>query len=139
MIVAVAQVALLVREYEEALAFYRDVLGFLVVEDTPLAPAKRWIRLRAPGAGGSEILLSRATDDAQRSLVGRQAGGRVLFFLHTDDFDGDVARLRNRGVAFVEPPRREPYGTVTVFLDCYGNRIDLIGPARLSEPWSPKP
>lgn len=128
MITTVAQVALLVREYEEAKAFYCGVLGFEVVEDTALA-AKRWVRLRAPGGGGSELLLSRAVDDAQRSAVGRQAGGRVLFFLHTDDLDADHRALLAKGVEFTEPPRVERYGKVAVFKDLYGNRIDLIQPA----------
>lgn len=128
MIVSVAQVALLVREYDEAIAFYRDVLGFVLVEDTPLPVGKRWVRLRAPGGGGAEILVSRAVDDAQRASVGRQAGGRVLFFLHTDDFDGDVLRLRKHDVRIDEGPWDHDYGQVVVFRDLYGNRIDLIAP-----------
>ena len=114
------------REYEEALAFYQGILGFVLVEDTALPGGKRWVRLRAPGGGGAEILLSRAVDDTQLASVGHQAGGRVLFFLNTNDFDGDFAHLRERGVDFVEGPLEHSYGKVAVFRDCYGNRIDLI-------------
>ena len=126
MILGVAQVALLVREYDEAIAFYAGVLGFLVVEDTQL-DTKRWIRLRAPGEHGAELVLSRA-NDAQREYVGNQAGGRVCLFMHTSDLDADYARLVAAGVTFTEPPRLAPYGRVAVFLDLYGNRIDLIEP-----------
>lgn len=127
MITGIAHTALLVREYEEAIDFYCGTLGFKVVEDTRLAK-KRWVRLAAPGGGGSEILLSRAVDDKQRAAVGNQTGGRVLFFFHTDDFDGDYARLKSRGVTFHEGPWDHAYGKVAVFKDLYGNRIDLIEP-----------
>lgn len=127
MITGLAQVALLVRDYDEALEFYRDKLGFEVVEDTAL-PNKRWIRLRAPGKNGSELLLSKAVDDAQRANVGRQAGGKVLFFLHTDDLKSDHQRLSSEGVEFTEGPFEADYGRVAVFKDLYGNRIDLIEP-----------
>jgi len=130
-ITGLAQTALLVREYDEALRFYRDVLGFEVVEDTQL-PNKRWIRLKARGGDGSEILLSRAVDEKQRAAVGNQTGGRVLFFLHTDDLDDDYRRLREKGVEFVEGPFEHGYGKVAVFKDLYGNRIDLIQPVRLA-------
>jgi catechol 2,3-dioxygenase-like lactoylglutathione lyase family enzyme len=129
MITGVAQLALLVRDYDEALAFYCGKLGFVIVEDTPLGE-KRWVRLQAPGGQGSQILLSRAGDDQQRVAVGNQAGGRVLFFLHTDDLEADFARLRSIGVEFTESPRNETYGKVAVFKDLYGNRIDLIEPGR---------
>jgi len=97
MITGTAHTALFVREYEEAIEFYCGKLGFIVVEDTQLKN-KRWIRLRAPGGAGSEILLSRAVDDKQRASIGNQTGGRVLFFLHTDDFDSDYARFRASGI-----------------------------------------
>ena len=129
MIVGVAHTALLVREYQEAKSFYCGVLGFIVVEDTPLSGGKRWVRLRAPGQQGSEILLSRAVDDKQRAAVGSQTGGRVLFFLHTDDFDADHKAFLSKGVEFVEGPFDHEYGKVAVFKDLYGNRIDLIEPA----------
>jgi catechol 2,3-dioxygenase-like lactoylglutathione lyase family enzyme len=133
MIVGVAHTALLVREYEEAKAFYCGKLGFHVVEDSPLPAGKRWVRLRAPGKQGSEILLSRAVDDKQRAAVGNQAGGRVLFFLHTDDFDADHAKFRASGIEFTEGPWDHAYGKAAVFKDLYGNRIDLIEPRRITK------
>jgi catechol 2,3-dioxygenase-like lactoylglutathione lyase family enzyme len=120
--VIVAMVALLVREYDEAIAFYRDALGFTLVEDTQM-PHKRWVRMRA--GGGAELLLSRAAGD-QAAYVGKQAGGRVLLFLHTQDFDGDLARMRGAGVHFTEEPRTETWGRVVVVEDLYGNRLDVI-------------
>lgn len=130
MITGVAHTALLVREYEEALEFYCGKLGFVLVEDTLLPGGKRWVRIRAPGGKGSDILLSRAASDEQRAAVGKQAGGRVLFFFHTDAFDADYATFRAAGIEFTEGPFDQPWGKVGVFKDCYGNRIDLIGPAK---------
>jgi catechol 2,3-dioxygenase-like lactoylglutathione lyase family enzyme len=132
MITGVAHTALLVREYDEAKKFYCGLLGFTVTEDTLLPTGKRWVRLRAPGGAGSEILLSRAVDDKQRAAVGNQTGGRVLFFLHTDDFNGDYELFRSRSIEFTEEPLDAPYGRVAVFKDLYGNRIDLIGPTKVS-------
>lgn len=125
-----AAVALVVREYDEAIAFFTQALGFALVEDTPLGDGKRWVVL-APGGEGSagcRLLLARATSDTQREAVGRHAGGRVGWFLHTDDFDASLQRLRAHGVRLTEAPRQEPYGRVVVFLDLYGNRWDLIEP-----------
>jgi catechol 2,3-dioxygenase-like lactoylglutathione lyase family enzyme len=130
MIVGIAHTALLVREYEEAKQFYCGKLGFSVVEDTALPTGKRWVRLLAPGKQGSELLLSRAVDDQQRAAVGNQTGGRVLFFLHTDDFDADYDLFRSRGIEFTEGPFDHEYGRVAVFKDLYGNRIDLIEPRK---------
>jgi predicted enzyme related to lactoylglutathione lyase len=127
MILGVALLALVVRDYEEAKAFYCEKLGFTVAEDTALGN-KRWIRLRAPGEMGAEILLSKAVSEEQRFAVGRQAGGRVLFFMHTNNLSEDYNKLRALGVKFTEEPRAEPYGLVAVFCDLYGNRIDLIEP-----------
>jgi catechol 2,3-dioxygenase-like lactoylglutathione lyase family enzyme len=126
---AVRQFALLVDDYDAALAFYVSLLGFSLVEDTPLGADKRWVRVRAPG-GGSDLLLARAVTDEQRSRVGDQAGGRVFLFLDTTDFAADHARLCSLGVRFLEEPRRESYGTVAVFVDLYGNKIDLVEPNR---------
>lgn len=123
-----AAVALLVPDYDEAIAYFTRVLGFDLVEDTWLSAEKRWVRVRPPGSGGTSILLARAASDEQRAAIGRQGGGRVWLFLHTDDFAADHGRLLAAGVAFAEPPRREPYGTVAVFTDRYGNRWDLIEP-----------
>lgn len=119
------QVALVVRDYGEAVAFYVGILGFALVEDTDLGGGKRWVRVRAPGGG--DLLLARATTDDQRSRIGDQTGGRVLLFLKTPDFEAEHARLSALGVRFVEAPRHESYGTVAVFVDLYGNKIDLIG------------
>lgn len=126
-----AHVALLVRDYDEALAWYTGCLGFRVVEDTPLTPSKRWVLVAPPGApGGREtaLLLARAVGPEQGAAVGRQGGGRVFLFLHTDDCARDRAGMEARGVRFVEPTREEPYGTVAVFEDLYGNRWDLVQP-----------
>lgn len=121
-------VTLLVRDYDEAIAWFTGVLGFAVVEDTPVSPEKRWVRLRPPGAGPQAacVLLGRAVTPAQQAAVGRQGGGRVWLFLQTDDFARDHAAMTARGVRFVESPRRESYGTVAVFEDLYGNRWDLL-------------
>ena len=128
MITGIAHAALIVKEYEEAKEFYCEKLGFKVVEDTLLPSGKRWVRLGAPGEKGSEILLSRAVDEKQRASVGNQTGGRVLFFLHTDDFDSDYESFRSMGIEFTEGPWDDTYGRIAVFKDLYGNRIDLIGP-----------
>ncbi|HEY1957499.1 MAG TPA: VOC family protein [Polyangiaceae bacterium] len=119
-------VTLLVRDYDEALAFYVGKLGFVLLEDTDLGGGKRWVRVGPPGATEAALLLARATDDAQRASIGRQTGGRVAFFLETDDLARDHAALLARGVAFVRPPAEQPYGTVAVFEDLYGNRFDLV-------------
>ena len=122
----IAHVALLVRDYDEALAFFTQALGFRCVADTPLGGEKRWVLVAPPGDGGTALLLARAVGDAQRARVGDQTGGRVFLFLQTDDFARDHAAMRARGVRFVEAPRDEAYGTVAVFLDLYGNRWDLV-------------
>ncbi|MBX9582767.1 MAG: VOC family protein [Gemmataceae bacterium] len=128
MIRAVAAVALLVRDYDEAIAFYTAALGFLLLEDTPLGGGKRWVRVAPPG-GGTALLLARAATPDQLARVGDQAGGRVFLFLHTDDFGRDHRAMTARGVRFAGEPRREAYGTVAAFEDLYGNRWDLIQPA----------
>jgi catechol 2,3-dioxygenase-like lactoylglutathione lyase family enzyme len=122
---ALRRLALVVRDYDEAIAFYVGVLGFELLEDTSLGGDKRWVRVRAPGGG--ELLLARAVTGDQRTRVGNQTGDRVFLFVETDDFEADHARLLARGVRFLEAPRRESYGTVAVFVDLYGNKIDLIG------------
>jgi len=122
----VSQFAVTVREYDEALAFYVEKLGFEKVEDTDLGGGKRWVRVRPPGSGAS-ILLAKAVGDRQLASVGNQTGGRVFVFLETDDFWRDYNALVARGVSFVRPPTDEPYGTVAVFEDLYGNTFDLIG------------
>ncbi|MGW1881351.1 VOC family protein [Streptomyces sp. NPDC001970] len=130
----IALITLVVRDYDEAIAFYRDALGFTLVEDTDRGDGSRWVVVRpgdgsGSGSGGTDLLLARAKDDEQLASVGAQTGGRVGFFLHTDDFARDHARMTAAGVRFLEAPRHEPYGTVVVFEDLYGNRWDLLQPA----------
>ena len=125
----IGAVALLVADYDEAIAFYVGKLGFDLVEDTRLSADKRWVLVAPPGATETRLLLARAAGDDQVSRIGDQTGGRVGFFLHTDDFSRDHARMCAAGVRFREEPRREAYGTVAVFEDLYGNLWDLIGPA----------
>ncbi|MBS0378839.1 MAG: VOC family protein [Proteobacteria bacterium] len=128
---SLALVALLVRDYDEAIAFYVGVLGFTLVEDTPIpAQNKRWVIVAAPGATESALLLARASNEDQAARIGDQTGGRVFLFLHTDDFWRDFKRYSDRGVVFVRPPAREPHGTVAVFRDLYGNLWDLVQPSR---------
>lgn len=121
-----ARVALLVRDYDEAIAYYTGALGFRLLEDTRLSPEKRWVVVAPPGAAEAALLLARAATDEQRAQVGRQCGGRVFLFLHTDDFGRDHRAMRERGVEFEEEPRQEAYGRVAVFRDLYGNRWDLV-------------
>lgn len=122
-----ASIALLVRDYDEAIAYYTQKLGFDLLEDTDLGGGKRWVLVRPPGGNGASLLLARATNAEQARHVGNQSGGRVFLFLHTDDFAGDYARLKAAGVKFEEEPRQESYGKVAVFADLYGNRWDLVG------------
>lgn len=117
-------------DYDEAIAYFVGKLGFALLEDTPLSPTKRWVVVAPAGAREAALLLARANGPEQSAAVGRQGGGRVFLFLHTDDFARDYATWRARGVQFVEAPRDEPYGTVVVFEDLYGNRWDLIEPRR---------
>ncbi|MFD7631544.1 VOC family protein [Streptomyces sp. NPDC059851] len=126
----IALSALLVRDYDEAVDFYTRALGFTLVEDTPRPDGSRWVVVRPPGATESGLLLARAKDEDQRARVGDQTGGRVGFFLHTDDFARDHALMTAQGVRFLEEPRHEPYGSVAVFEDLYGNRWDLLQPTR---------
>ena len=122
----IGYVTLLVRDYDEAIAYYTRALGFELVEDKPLAPDRRWV-LVAPRKGeGTCLLLAKAWTPGQTRQIGEQAGGRVFLFLHTDDFNRDHELMRSRGVVFREEPRRESYGTVAVFEDLYGNRWDLL-------------
>ncbi len=123
----IAHVALLVRDYDEAIRWFTGKLGFKLLEDTPLSPGKRWVLAAPPGDGGASLLLARAATPVQSRAVGNQAGGRVFLFLHTDDFWRDYERMRDGGVEFVEGPREESYGTVAVFKDLYGNKWDLVG------------
>ena len=123
-----ALVSLVVPDYDAAIAFYVEGLGFALTQDTRLEGGKRWVTV-SPGSGGADLLLARAVGDAQRAAIGRQAGGRVWLFLHTDDFRRDRAAFKAAGAVFEEEARREAYGTVAVFRDPFGNRWDLIEPS----------
>jgi catechol 2,3-dioxygenase-like lactoylglutathione lyase family enzyme len=134
---ALGLVALVVRDYDEALSFYLDGLGFTLVEDTPIpAQGKRWVVV-SPGAAGARLLLAKASSDEQLARVGDQAGGRVFLFLYTDDCLRDHARLVAKGVTIVRPPEQQPHGTVAVFADLYGNLWDLIEPNARNRSWTP--
>lgn len=122
----IALFTITVRDYDEAIAFYTQKLEFELLEDTDLGGGKRWVRVRPRGSTGVAMLLARAATPEQEASVGRQAGGRVFVFLETSDFARDHAALVARGVRFVREPVEEPYGTVAVFEDLYGNLFDLI-------------
>lgn len=124
------QVALVVADYDEAIRFYTNVLGFDLVEDTPMSETKRWVVVKPKGEGIFTLLLAKAANEEQKSIIGNQAGGRVFLFLHTDDFRRDHKNLVEKGVEFVRGPSEEEYGTVGVFKDLYGNLWDLIQTAR---------
>jgi catechol 2,3-dioxygenase-like lactoylglutathione lyase family enzyme len=125
-------VSLVVHDYDDAIAFFAGTLGFELIQDSPATTndgrPKRWVVVRPPNSA-TGLLLARAEGDEQRSVVGRQHGGRVGFFLRVDDFDTEHRRMRSAGVEFVTEPRDEPYGRVAVFEDVAGNRWDLLGPA----------
>lgn len=123
----IAHVTLVVREYDEAIAFFTSAMGFELIEDTSLGDGKRWVVVGPAGSSGSSLLLARATLE-QSSSIGNQSGGRVFLFLHTDDFWRDYRAMRAKGVKFNEEPREESYGTVAVFEDLYGNKWDLLQP-----------
>ena len=124
---SIAHCTLVVRDYDEAIAFYVDRIGFELVADEPVDD-KRWVVVHPPGSTAG-LVLAQADGDAQAAVVGAQGGGRVWLFLHTDDFARDHARMTANGVRFLEAPRHEPYGTVAVWEDLYGNRWDLLQPA----------
>jgi catechol 2,3-dioxygenase-like lactoylglutathione lyase family enzyme len=124
-----ALTALVVRDYDEAIAFFVDVLGFRLVEDTPVPEQdKRWVIVAPPGSDGAGLLLARAVGEEQASRIGNQTGGRVFLFLYTDDFWRDYHGYRQKGVVFVREPKSERYGLVAVFRDLYGNLWDLVEP-----------
>ena len=123
---SIAHLALVVDDYDEAIRFYTEKLDFVLLEDTPQSPTKRWVLVAPPGAAECSLLLARGVGDEQRSRIGNQTGGRVFLFLRTDDFWRDYELLRGRGVTFVRDPKAEDYGTVAVFTDLYGNLWDLV-------------
>ena len=121
-------ITFLVRDYDEAIAFFTTKLGFELVEDSPLGEGKRWVVVGPPRSPGTKLLLAKAVTPEQIARIGDQAGGRVFLFLHTDDFRRDYDAIRSRGVRFLEAPREESYGTVAVFEDLYGHKWDLLQP-----------
>ena len=129
---SIACVSLVVRDYDEAIDFYVETLGFTLVEDSYIAAQdKRWVVVAPPGSAESRLLLARAVGDQQISRIGNQTGGRVFLFLHTDDIRRDYDRYRASGVKFVREPKVEAYGTVAVFEDLYGNLWDLVQPTAM--------
>ena len=124
MTAALGMLTLVVREYDEAIAYFTGALGFALIEDTRMSAEKRWVVVGAEG--GARMLLAKAANEAQAAAIGNQTGGRVFLFLYTPDFDATYARYLQAGVRFIETPRQEAYGKVVVFEDLYGNRWDLI-------------
>lgn len=128
----IAHVSIVVRDYDEAIAYYTTALNFKLVEDTPMGGGKRFVRVAPgssdPSSGEMCLLLARAANAEQESRIGNQTGGRVFLFLHTDDFDRDYTHMQKHDVRFIEQPRNETYGKVVVFEDLYGNRWDLVEP-----------
>lgn len=125
---ALALVTLVVRDYDEAIAYFTEALRFVLIEDRPLEAGKRWVVVAPSTAEGCRLLLARASTPRQSSHIGEQTGGRVALFLRTSDFASDFEHMRAHGVAFIEEPREEPYGRVVVFRDLYGNKWDLVQP-----------
>jgi catechol 2,3-dioxygenase-like lactoylglutathione lyase family enzyme len=127
MTIALSAVTYLVKDYDEAILWFTTKLGFRLLEDTDLGDGKRWVRV-APSTTGTCFVLAKASDDAQQQAISNAAGGRVAYFLYTDDFAASHARMIKAGIRFRENPRQESYGTVAVFEDLYGNGWDLIQP-----------
>ncbi|MGN7919120.1 MULTISPECIES: VOC family protein [Lysobacter] len=123
---SIGSIALVVADYDEAIAYYTQALGFVLLEDVDQGGGKRWVRVAPAGGAQTALLLAQAVGEEQGSRIGNQTGGRVGFFLHTDDFWRDHAAMVGHGVRFMETPRVETYGTVAVFEDLYGNRWDLL-------------
>ena len=126
---AIAQIAIVVKDYDEAIDFYTNKLNFTLVEDTRLSETKRWVLVRPSGSSnGCQLLLAKAASEEQHSRIGNQTGGRVFLFLHTDNFQRDFESMKAKGIEFVRGPSTESYGIVAVFKDLYGNLWDLIEP-----------
>ena len=126
----IAHIALVVSDYDEAIQFYTEKLGFELIEDTKLSNTKRWVIVAPKGSNGCSLLLAKAATEEQTSRVGNQTGGRVFLFMHTDNLQRDYDALQNKGVTFVRTPATEAWGTVAVFKDLYGNLWDLIEPSK---------
>ena len=132
---SIVHIALVVRDYDEAIEFFTKKLDFKLVEDTyQPAQDKRWVLIEPPGSSGTQVLLARATTPEQERAIGNQTGGRVFLFLRTDDFWRDYYSMRERGIEFIREPKAESYGTVSVFKDLYGNQWDLVQPTAESSP-----
>lgn len=127
---SIATVSLLVADYDDAISFYCDTLGFNLVADTDLGGGKRWVLVAPAGQSGAQLLLAKASGAEQIAAIGKPGGGRVMFFLNTTTFAKDHARMLEQGIRFLEAPRHENYGTVAVFEDLYGNKWDLIEPKK---------
>jgi catechol 2,3-dioxygenase-like lactoylglutathione lyase family enzyme len=125
----IVHIALVVDDYDEAIAFYTKKLQFTLIEDTLLSDTKRWVLVAPPGSAGCNLLLAKAATEEQKSRVGNQSGGRVFLFLHTDNLKRDYKNMKEKGISFVREPAEESWGTVAVFEDLYGNLWDLIEPA----------
>ncbi|MGB5554100.1 MAG: VOC family protein [Flavobacteriaceae bacterium] len=124
----IAHIALIVKEYDEAIAFYTKKLDFNLIEDTQISAEKRWVLVAPPGANECSLLLAKAASPSQEASIGNQTGGRVFLFLFTDDFWRDYHKMVERNIFFVRPPKKEGYGMVAVFTDLYGNQWDLLEP-----------
>ena len=127
---SLVHIALVVNDYDEAIEFYTKKLNFTLVEDTTLSQTKRWVLIAPPGSDSCKLLLAKASGTEQQSRIGNQTGGRVFLFLHTDDFWRDYRSMKEKGISFIRDPQEEPYGTVAVFSDLYGNLWDLIQPKK---------
>jgi catechol 2,3-dioxygenase-like lactoylglutathione lyase family enzyme len=123
---SIGYVTVVVRDYDTALDFYKNRLGFRVVEDTPMDGGRRWILIAPPGSQETQLLLAMAASPVQETRVGNQTGDRVFLYLHTDDFHRDYAAMKSRGVEFLTEPREGPFGTVAMFVDLYRNKWDLV-------------
>ena len=132
----IAHITLVVRDYDEAIAYFTQTLGFQLIEDSPSKDQqgrdKRWVLIAPPGSRGAQVLLAKAANAEEASRIGNQTGGRVFLFLHTDNFWRDYGAMKEKGVKFVREPKQEEYGTVAVFEDLYGNKWDLLEPKPLS-------
>jgi catechol 2,3-dioxygenase-like lactoylglutathione lyase family enzyme len=123
-----AHITLLVRDYDEAIAFYTKKLNFTLIDDIQLSTSKRWVRVRPPGLSNCSLLFAKAKNDAQKARIGDQTGGRVILFLHTDNFDRDYDHLQKQNIKIIKNAKITPHGKVAVFTDLYGNLIDLVEP-----------
>ncbi len=129
---SLAAVTFLAPDYNSAIAWFRDALGFALLADAPMGPDKRWVVMAPPGGAGARIVIAKASDERQTAAIGAATGGRVGYFLETDDFARDYAAMRAHDVRFLEEPRHEAYGTVAVFADPWGGKWDLIQPASVN-------